>query len=194
MKNLLHVGCGGHHIINTNGFNQDEWREIRLDINPAMNPDIIASMTSMPQVADNSIDAVYSSHNLEHLYAHEVPKALAEFHRVLRDDGFCLIIVPNIQAVALRVAQGNLTGELYKSSAGPISALDILYGHRPSIEQGNLYMAHHTAFTDISLREALIIQDFMETTTESQNYTLVAIAGCTRLSPFAYDVMDSIFK
>ena len=194
MKNVLHVGCGGHHIINTHGFNQDEWNEIRLDINPAMKPDYIASITDMRDVPDASIDCVYSSHNIEHLYQHEVPKALKEFRRVLRDDGFCVIITPDIQAVALRVAQGNLTGPLYQSSAGPISALDILYGHRPSIEQGNLYMAHHTAFTDISLREALIKQDFMETTTESENYTLVAIAGCTRLNPFAYDVMDSIFK
>lgn len=194
MKNILHVGCGGHHIINTHGFNQDEWNEIRLDINPAMKPDYIASITDMRDVPDASIDCVYSSHNIEHLYPHEVPKALKEFRRVLRDDGFCVIITPDIQAVALRVAQGNLTGELYRSSAGPITALDIMYGHRPSIEQGNLFMAHHTAFTDISLREALTMQYFMETTTDCEKYTLVAIAGCTRLSPFAYDVMDSIFK
>jgi hypothetical protein len=31
--------------------------------------------------------------------------------------------------------------------AGPITALDILYGYHQDIARGNLYMAHKTAFT-----------------------------------------------
>lgn len=192
MKNVLHVGCGGHHIIGQHGFSPDEWREIRLDINPAMQPDIIASITSMPQVADNSIDAVYSSHNLEHLYAHEVPKALAEFRRVLRDDGFCLIIVPDIQEVAKLVAKGKLLITAYNSSAGPITPLDIMYGHGTSIENGNLYMAHKTAFTDESLRSAMVDAGFKNIVNKRKNYTLASIAGKS-LSKFAKNALNSFF-
>lgn len=175
MKNLLHVGCGGHHILGQHGFSPEEWREIRLDIDPAMKPDIIASITHMPEVSDNSIDAIYSSHNLEHLYAHEVPKALAEFKRVLRDDGFCLIIVPDIQEVALMVAEGEILETAYQSSAGPITPLDIMYGHRPSLAQGNLYMAHHTAFTRNSLQKELSGY-FRDSLLQSHGFTLVAFA------------------
>ena len=37
-------------------------------------------MTDMSMVDSAAVDAVWSSHNLEHLYAHEVPVALGEFH------------------------------------------------------------------------------------------------------------------
>ena len=33
------------------------------------------------------------------------------------------------------------------SPAGTITPLDILFGHRGSIQRGNLYMAHHVGFT-----------------------------------------------
>ena len=193
MKKVLHVGSGGVHIINTHGFNQGEWEEVRLDINPAMGPDIVGSMTDMQGVPDKSFDAVYSSHNIEHLYPHEVPIALKEFRRVLKDDGFCLIITPDIQAVALRVAQGNLTGALYQSSAGPIAALDIMYGHRPSLERGNLFMAHHTAFTNLTLQEALMKANFADIITDCEMYTLAAIAG-NRLTDFAVMALETVFK
>jgi len=44
------------------------WKEIRLDIDPANAPDILGTMLDMPAVADGSVDAIYSSHNIEHLY------------------------------------------------------------------------------------------------------------------------------
>jgi hypothetical protein len=44
-----------------------------------LNPDIVGTMTDMSAVADASVDALFSSHNIEHLYPHEVPVALAEF-------------------------------------------------------------------------------------------------------------------
>ena len=52
------------------------WREIRLDLDPAVQPDIVCSITDMSPVATDSVDAIWSSHNLEHLQRHEVPLAL----------------------------------------------------------------------------------------------------------------------
>ena len=85
MKQFLHVGCGPKHKDRTTaGFNNPDWHELRLDIDESVNPDIVGTMTDMSAVADASVDAVFSSHNIEHLYPHEVPVALAEFKRVLR--------------------------------------------------------------------------------------------------------------
>jgi len=148
MPTLLHVGCGPKRKDRTTaGFNTPDWTEIRLDIDPAVRPDVTGTMTDMSAVASASVDAVFSSHNIEHLYPHEVPLALAEFRRVLRDDGYAVITCPDLQSVAALVAQDRLTEPAYVSPAGPIAPLDILYGHRAAMQRGNLFMAHRCGFT-----------------------------------------------
>ena len=45
------------------------------------------------------------------------------------------------------MAEDKLTEAAYQSGMGPITPLDIIYGHRVSMQQGNLYMAHRCGFT-----------------------------------------------
>lgn len=75
LKTVLNVGCGPrgrpHGFA---GFDQG-WSELRLDIDPAVEPDLLGTMTDMSAVATGTVDAVVSSHNIEHLYPHEVPLA-----------------------------------------------------------------------------------------------------------------------
>jgi SAM-dependent methyltransferase len=143
---LLNVGCGPKG--RAHGFAGFEaWQEVRLDIDATVEPDVVGTMTDLSAVPSSSIDAIVSSHNIEHLYPHEVPVALAEFVRVLKDDGLLLITCPDLQSVCARVVRGELASPLYESDSGPISALDILYGHRGAMGAGNLYMAHRCGFT-----------------------------------------------
>jgi len=156
MKTFLHVGCGPKRKDKTTaGFNTPEWVELRLDIDRNVLPDIVGTMTDMSSVADASVDAIFSSHNIEHLYPHEVPKALSEFLRVLRPDGFAVITCPDLQAICALVAADKLTEPAYTSPAGPITPLDILYGHRPPMARGNLFMAHRCGFTEKVLNGTL---------------------------------------
>jgi SAM-dependent methyltransferase len=149
MPTLLHIGCGPKHKDQTTrGFSGDEWAELRLDIDPSVRPDIIGTMTDMSVVADASVDAIFSSHNIEHLYPHEVGPAFAEFLRVLRPDGFLVVTCPDLQEVCRLVAEDKLLEPAYTSPAGPITPLDILYGYRPPMARGNLYMAHRCGFTE----------------------------------------------
>lgn len=154
MKTLLHVGCGPQTQQNLKGFGATEWREIRLDINPDVKPDVVGSLTDMSAVADGSVDAVYSAHNIEHLYAHEVPVAMQEFRRVLAPGGMVVLTCPDLQSVCAAVAKNQLLETLYVSPAGPIAALDVLYGFRAEIAAGNTYMAHKCGFTYDTLRKA----------------------------------------
>lgn len=148
MPTFLHVGCGPKRKdMTTRGFNTSDWQEIRLDIDAAVEPDVTGTMTDMTAVADGSVDAIFSSHNIEHLYPHEVPLALKEFLRVLKDDGFAVITCPDLQSVCALIAEDKLTEPAYTAPAGPITPLDILYGHRPPMARGNLYMAHRCGFT-----------------------------------------------
>lgn len=148
MKTFLHVGCGQKRKNQTTpGFNTPEWNELRFDIDASVQPDLLGTMTDMAAVASASVDAIYSSHNIEHLYPHEVPVALKEFLRVLKPDGFLVITCPDLQSVCALVAEGKLVDAAYTSPAGPIAPIDILYGFRASMARGNLYMAHRCGFT-----------------------------------------------
>ena len=85
MKTLLNVGCGFSNKSQIKGFNSDNWKEIRFDINKNVNPDIVGTLTDMSLIETASVDAVYSSYNLDHIYPHEVSIALKEFYRVLNE-------------------------------------------------------------------------------------------------------------
>jgi predicted SAM-dependent methyltransferase len=161
MKKFLHVGCGWQTKTEIRkGFNTDAWQEVRFDIDPNVKPDIVGAMTDMRLVPTASMDALYSSHNIEHVYAHEVPVVLREFHRVLKTDGFVVLTCPDIQTVCEAVVQDKLLEALYVSPAGPIAPLDILYGHRASMAQGNLHMAHKCGFTYSALLGAFLEAGF----------------------------------
>ena len=148
MKKVLHVGCGPNSLSNMPaGFQSGEWQEIRFDIDEQYKPDILGTILDMNTVPDNSMDAVYSSHNIEHVYFHEVPLVLQEFRRVLKPDGFCVITCPDLQEVARYLAVGMCDEMLYTSSAGAISPLDIVFGHGEALEKGESYMAHKTGFS-----------------------------------------------
>ena len=146
MPKFLHVGCGQKRIDRT-PFAGSNWDEVRLDIDSSVAPDVIGTMLDMSAIDTSSVDAVFSSHNIEHLYPYEVPMALAEFNRVLKPDGFALVTCPDLQSVAALIANNKLLEPAYTSMSGPIAPLDILYGLRSSLAAGNHFMAHRCGFT-----------------------------------------------
>jgi SAM-dependent methyltransferase len=160
MKTFLHVGCGYEPQSNIVGFNNDNWNEIRLDIDESVNPDIVGTLTDMQSVEAGSVDAVYSSHNIEHIFPHEVPVALSEFYRVLKEDGIVVITCPDIQSVGEAIAQDKLFETLYESTMGPVTAFDILYGHRETTLDGNVFMIHKGGFTYSTLDKAFFEAGF----------------------------------
>lgn len=163
-KKVLHVGCGipnpdRLHIM----FHSPEWHEVRLDIDPNVKPDIVGDMLDLNMIEDSSMDAVWSSHNLEHLFSYQVPQALSEFLRVLKPGGFLITTMPDLQAVCAYVAKGHLEEpitdvegvSIVASTGKPISPLDIIYGLGVSLAKGKHYMAHKSGFTPKSLKTRL---------------------------------------
>ena len=155
-RKFLHVGCGHKRKGATiKPFAAAEWQEVTLDIDEAVSPDLIDGLPELASVPTGAFDAVYSAHNLEHLFPHEVAPALAAFRRVLKDDGFAVITCPDLQTIGDRLAADDLETPLYTSPSGPVRPLDILYGFSPAVAKGAHYMAHRGGFTLTTMREAL---------------------------------------
>ncbi|WP_427026422.1 class I SAM-dependent methyltransferase (plasmid) [Aureimonas ureilytica] len=190
-RHVLNVGSGPAHPGKLHAaFHTPLWREVRLDVEPKVQPDILSSMVDMrASVPDASFDAVWSSHNLEHLSAHEVPLALAEFARVLTPDGFALVTCPDVEEVARFILERGIEEVAYPSAAGPVTPIDMLWGHRASIEAGYGFMAHRTGFTLSSLARQVLDSGFAEVRLSRSRFALWALClkpGC-RLESLSAD-------
>lgn len=60
---------------------------LTVDIDPSMKPDIVADITKMSSVADNSCSEVVAGHVLEHIDWPDSFLAFSEFSRILRPGG-----------------------------------------------------------------------------------------------------------
>lgn len=158
---VLNIGCGPRGPSRIHDyFPPGVWREIRLDIDPRNEPDLLASMTDMSVVADASVDAVWSSHSLEHLERHQIVPALKECLRVLKPGGILKLFVPDLQSIAPLIADDKLHQVLYQAPAGPITVHDVVYGHSDAIASGQSYMAHRSGFTPTLLGQNLVEAGF----------------------------------
>ena len=141
MKTVLHVGCGGSEI---HPLFKD-YKETRLDIDSRHNPDIVASMVDLGDIG--TYDAIYSSHCLEHLSEDDTIKALSEFKRVLNDNGFCFILLPDLEDVK------PTDDVILQAPSGDITGNDMYYGHHEFIKT-NPFMVHLSQFTELKLLDS----------------------------------------
>lgn len=156
-KTILHVGSGKSTIASSI-FTEDlvGCIEYRLDIDSKNNPDICLDATNLSGLDDEQFDVVYTSHMMEHLDYFQVVPTIKDFLRVLKPNGEARIVVPNLKAIAAEISTGNLLGKIYDSPGGPISAIDMLYGHRASVLRGSEFMRHKTGFTKESFESMLL--------------------------------------
>ena len=178
LKHVLNAGSGSlsaRRLHQT--FQQTGWQEIRLDIDPAVEPDLIGSVTDMSAlISSQTFDAAWASHSLEHLHSYEVVEALLEFRRILKPDGFALITSPDLETVASLVLQHGLDHVAYTSPVGPITPRDMLFGHGDSIRRGMTFMAHRSGFTCESLGSSLLEAGFPMVLAKREGFDIWALA------------------
>lgn len=156
MKKVLNVGGNSKDIALPPQY--ADFEHLLLDIDPKGEPDILCDARLLTTLEGGQFDAIYNSHNLEHYYRHDVPKVLAGFQHVLKDDGFVHIRVPDMYEVMRQTLDRGLDIDdvLYESPAGPIMVLDVIYGYTAQIERSGVeFYAHKTGFTQKSLIAAL---------------------------------------
>lgn len=161
VKKVLNVGGNSKEIPIPGHFNG--WEHHLLDIDPRGKPDVLCDARKLDTLAPLVYDGIYCSHNLEHYFAHEVPKVLQGFLHVLKPDGFAEIRVPNMEALFRTIIDRKLDIDdvIYVSKAGPILVRDMIYGFGVEIERsGQDFYAHKTGFTPKSLRKVLLQSGF----------------------------------
>lgn len=106
-KDVLDFGCGGGYLlknIHTDG------KKIGIEINPAAREEAIENgikcYRDLQEIEDNSVDVIISNHALEHV---EYPSdILREFKRVLRNDGFIVVVVPHESSKKVNMTDHNM--------------------------------------------------------------------------------------
>jgi len=151
MKTLLHVGCGHAQKENVPVLQFQEWNHVRVDIDESVKPDVRDDIRFLYKFENESVDGVFSSHNLEHLESEDVPLALRTFWRVLKPGGMLFIMVPDFRLACEWVAKGKGDEIIYASPAGPITPMDMIFGYRRWTRQ-NEWQRHRTGYTVESLR------------------------------------------
>lgn len=153
-KRVLHVysaqaGSGRMHA----KFSGPDWEEIRLDPFDSNKPDILGDWNQLADIPDQSFDAIWTSHGVQHMFISEVPKALSHCHRILKDGGLMLITVPDLQSIAKAIYDGKSPVESLNRIGQPvITSLDLLYGAFPSPPPATLM--NQSAFTAPSIGTA----------------------------------------
>ena len=178
LRRVLNAGAGPQSARPVHSlFARQNWQEIRIDIEPAVKPDVVGSITDMRAVfPPQCFDAIWASHILEHLFIHQVSEALLEFRRILRPSGFALITSPDLEAIASLIVDQGVEKVAYTSPAGPITALDLLFGHSASIARGEIHMAHKCGFTCASLGQRLIDAGFPTVLATREGFNVWAVA------------------
>ncbi|RJQ83020.1 MAG: methyltransferase domain-containing protein [Desulfobacteraceae bacterium] len=87
---LLNLGCGAH------------WNPLWVNVDFKSNhPNVIAhDLNRSIPFSDDSFDAVYHSHLLEHLPKNRAPVFITECYRVLKPDGILRVVVPDLEQIA----------------------------------------------------------------------------------------------
>lgn len=178
IKHLLNAGSGpGSARRIARMVHEQDLKEVRFDIDPGVEPDVVGSILEIETSFEpQSFDVIWSSHVLEHLYAHEIFPTLRQFHRILKLDGFALIMSPDLEAVAHFIVEQGIAAVAYNSPAGPIRPLDMLYGHSRAIEEGHVHMAHRTGFTAERLGNLLLMAGFPTVSVATENFEVCALA------------------
>jgi hypothetical protein len=174
VDSILNLGFGGLPLKNCPQVDDLlKLKEITVDIDPSRGPNILASMESLPMIEDGVVGVVYSSHSLEHLAWHKIPACLKEWYRICAPNGHIRIIVPNLQAIAEYLVNGNILDVIYNSSGGAVSAIDMIYGHRGHVARGNDFMSHKTGFTKKSMTQLLTELGYKKFTVEEDDINLI---------------------
>jgi predicted SAM-dependent methyltransferase len=121
-----------------------------VDIDPAMQPDIVADIVNLSPVADESCDEIVAGHVLEHVEWPDGFLALSEFARVLKRGGLVKIAVPDLGLLARMLLNGD----------SAFHATGLIFGIRGRTHPFEKHRYGYTAGMLVDVLESLGFADF----------------------------------
>lgn len=135
-KVALNLGCGDDPIPNT----------INCDLySPCA--DVVADLCDLSDFKDASTDCIESHHAIEHLALADVPRAIEEWHRVLKPGGALVLTCPDLDAVARLWLKSDRSLDSYESR--------MIFG-----SQEHPGMFHKSGYSSRTMRALLIPRGF----------------------------------
>lgn len=148
----LHLGCGPEK--------RAGW--VNVDVNPALQPDLVAAAYDLPMLADGSCEVIEACHLFEHLTLTQAKRALGEWRRLLAPGGELRLELPNLdRCVAL------IGTELDGFDMGLLS----LFGYPPAIDVEGEPQLHKWGWTPTTLTQAMKAAGFAEVRQEPVTQT-----------------------
>ncbi len=136
---ILDVGSGPESVAAQIFDSIAEKEIVRLDTDPALNPDVIHDITQpFPEELRSQFDLVLAAHVFEHIERNRVVETFRNVISAVKNHGEVWIIVPSLEWAANEV--------INKRDGAHVQAL--LFG-----SQENEYQLHKCAFTLASLRQ-----------------------------------------
>ncbi|TAE34613.1 MAG: hypothetical protein EAY65_02105 [Alphaproteobacteria bacterium] len=148
-KIVVNVGYSSAHMNSLHAtFKKEAWHEVRVDVDAKMQPDLlIQSMTAIPEIPDDSVDALWMAHVMHRLTYDQAKLLVLELVRMARVGADIVVSVPDLQVAAAYIARGEDEHELYHPPAGTVYPVDMMFGFRPFIARGDLARMHKSGYT-----------------------------------------------
>jgi len=167
-KNKLHLGCGPYNTppgwINLDG-SWNAWlakhsfiRKILAllhiipikQFNIKWSQDIIIhDVRKTLPFPDNSMDAIYSSHLLEHLHLENAKALLKECYRVLKPNGVLRIVVPDLKDIVLKYLEESNSDSIIIREYAADKLNKRLNSYQPESLKGNIFYKIYTRTKEI---------------------------------------------
>lgn len=112
-------------------------------------------------VSDESIDIVFSRHFLEHLTFHDANRTIRAWHTILKDDGVCEIIVPDMRYHIEQFLHPKRKSKKYNDqwSIETVARFGF-WGHQRETEDGLVWDVHKSGYDFELLRDILLENGF----------------------------------
>lgn len=155
----LNIGCGNSKIV-------EDFRG--LDVRSTPITEYVTPAYDLSLFEDESIDAIYSRHTLEHLTQEEARRALKEWCRVLKVGGTVQIIVPDL----IYHARQFLVAYKNNDTKNLEHAMASFYGWRDISRGGAAEDSHKWGYTEKSLLTSIKTSGFSKSfRLNERNYT-----------------------
>lgn len=122
-----------------------------VDIIEAPNVDIVCDASDLSNIESSTVDSIYASHVLEHIYPFDVATTLKEWRRILVVGGELRLAVPNFDALV----------DVYSTTGDIDMILGPLYGRGCKVPMGE-QATHKTAYTFGKLETVLSENGFVD--------------------------------